>query len=242
MERKRAPVKGQRRYDSSRRQEQARQTRDAIIGAARGRFLRDGFSATTIAAIAGDVGVSVDAIYKTFGGKPGLVRAIYEQALAGEGPVHAEVRSDALQTTEPDPREIMRGLGRLATEVAPRGTPIMLLVGEAAAVDPAMAALQAELDDQRLERMTHNARNFAGAGHLCRELGVDEAAVIMWMLTSPGLYELLVMRRGWSIERFGAFVTAALTSMLLPPADERPAAPPAPTVRSRRGTGRRTPG
>lgn len=216
MERKRDPVK-RRPYDSSRRQEQARETQDAVLEAARVRFLRDGFTATTIAAIAGDATVSVDTIYKTFGGKPGLVRAIYERGLAGEGPVHAEVRSDALQTTERDPHELMRGIGRLMTEVAPRAAPIMLLVADAAAVDPDMARLEAELDDERLERMTHNAANLAGAGHLRADVTVEQAGLMMWTFTSPSLYELLVIRKRWSIERLAAFVVASLTAALLPP-------------------------
>ena len=64
--------------------------------AARRRFLHDGFTAPTIAVIAGEASVSVDTIYKTFGGKPGLVRSICEQALEGEGPVPAERRSDGI--------------------------------------------------------------------------------------------------------------------------------------------------
>lgn len=217
MEQKWTPVKRQRRYNSTRRQEQARQTRDAIVDAARERFLQDGFTATTISTIAGDAGVSVDTIYKTFGGKPGLVRAVHEQGLAGEGPVHAEVRSDALQTTERDPSQVMHGIGRLVAEVAPRGAPIMLLIGDAAAADPDMAALEAELDDQRLERMTHNARNLARAGHLRDDVSIEQAGIIMWNLTSPSLYKLLVIRRGWSIRKFADFVTTALTASLLPP-------------------------
>jgi AcrR family transcriptional regulator len=62
--------------------------------------------------------VSVDTVYKNFGGKPGLVRAICEQGLAGEQPVHAEARSDALQAAEGDPRAIIRGWGALTTEIA----------------------------------------------------------------------------------------------------------------------------
>ena len=104
-------VKRRRSYDSSRRQAQAQATGDAILEAARRRFLEDGFAGTTIASIATDAGVSVDTIYKTFGGKPGLVRAIYERGLAGEGPVHAEARSDALQLTERDPLAITRASG-----------------------------------------------------------------------------------------------------------------------------------
>ena len=213
MERKRSAVK--RRYDSTRRQEQAQQNRDAILDVARRRFLEDGFTATTVGAIAGEVGVSVDTVYKTFGGKPGLVRAICERALAGEGPVHAEVRSDALQTTEPDPHVIMRGIGKLAAEVAPRVAPIMLLIRDAGVGDPDMAALLAELDDQRLERMTYNARNLADAGHLRKDLSIDEAGEIMWTYSSYELYELLILKRGWTAERFGAFIADALDAALI---------------------------
>src|SRR5437763_14351602 len=109
MERKRAPVKSRRPYDSRRRQEQARQTRDAILEVARRRFLAEGFAPTTIAALAADVGVSVDTIYKSFGSKPGLVRGICERALTGEGPVPAATRSDAPQSAELDPRALSRG-------------------------------------------------------------------------------------------------------------------------------------
>ena len=83
--------------------------------------------------------MSVDTIYKGFGSKPGLVRGICEQALAGEGPVPAETRSDALNSTESDPRAIIRGWGALTTEVAPRIAPILLLIRDATAADPEMA-------------------------------------------------------------------------------------------------------
>ena len=203
-------------YDSTRRREQARQTREAILGAARRRFLSDGFAATTIAAIATDAGVSVDTVYKTFGSKPGLVRAIHEDGLAGSGPVHAEARSDALQTSDADPREIMRGIGVLTAEVAPRAAPIMLLIRDAAATDPDLAALKSELDGERLTRMTHNARNLAESGHLRSGLSVEAAGDIMWAYSAPELYELLVVKRGWEAERFGDFIADSLTAALLP--------------------------
>ena len=221
MERNRGPVKKPRRYHSTRRQEQARLTREAILEAARRRFLDDGYTATTIVAIAGDAGVSVDTVYKTFSGKSGLVRAICEKGLAGLGEVPAEARSDFLQTTESDPYVIMGGIGRLAAEVAPRVAPIMLLIRDAAVIDPEMGALKSELDDQRLERMTHNARNLADAGHLRPGLSVDDAGEIMWTYSSPEVYELLITRRGWSNERYAAFTTAALTAALLPPETPR---------------------
>ena len=212
-----SPVKPKRPYDSVRRREQARQTREAIIETAQRLFLADGFAPTTIAAIAREARVSVDTIYKAFGGKPGLVRAICQHALTGEPPISAQARSDALQSSEPDPHAIIRGWGKLTTEVAPRVVPILLLVRTAAAADPAMADLQSELNAQRLKRMTHNARNLAAAGHLCENLTPERAGEIMWTYSSPELYELLVLTRGWSPKRYGVFIADAMIAALLRP-------------------------
>jgi AcrR family transcriptional regulator len=217
MEQDRSRVNRKRPYDAARRREQARRTREAILVVARRRFLEDGFAATTIAALAGEVGVSVDTIYKSFGGKPGLVSAICQQALAGAGSVPAEVRSDALQATERDPRKIIRGWGELTAEVAPRVAPILLLVRAAATADPEMARLRSELGAQRLERMTDNARNLADTGGLRYGVTVERAAEIMWTYSSPELYELLVLMRGWPLERYGTFVADAMLAALLAP-------------------------
>jgi AcrR family transcriptional regulator len=217
MEQKPPKVKQRRSYDSTLRQQQARRTRETILDVARTRFLGHGFAPTTIASIAEGAGVSVDTIYKSFGGKPGLVRAICEQALAGEGPVHAETRSDALQAAELDPHAVIRGFGSLSTEVAPRVSPVLLLIRDAAAADAEMASLQAEMNTRRLERMTHNAGNLARAGHLRDDVTIERAAEIMWTYSSPELYELLVLIRGWPLDRFGTFIADALIAALLPP-------------------------
>jgi AcrR family transcriptional regulator len=222
MDPKRSSVKPKRPYDSVRRREQARQTREAILDTARRLFLRDGFAPTTIAAIAAGARVSVDTVYKSFGGKPGLVRAICEQALAGEGPVAAETRSDALQATERDPRGIIRGWGTLTTEVAPRVAPILLLVRAAATADPEMASLQSELSAQRLQRMTHNARSLAATGGLREDVTVEHAGEIMWTYSSPELYELLILTRGWPLERYRTFIAEAMIAALLSPEPPRP--------------------
>jgi AcrR family transcriptional regulator len=210
-------VKSRRRYDSPRRAAQARQTRAAVTSAARRLFLRDGFAVTTIAAIAAEAEVSAETIYKAFGGKPGLVRAICDQALAGEGPVPAETRSDNLQAGEPDPGKIIRGWGKLAAEVAPRVSPILLLLRAAAVTDPQMAGLRAEIDASRLRRMTSNARHLHQAGHLRAGLTAERAGEIMWTYSSPELYELLVSCRRWPPDQYGAFIAEAMIAALLPP-------------------------
>jgi AcrR family transcriptional regulator len=208
-------VKRKRAYDASGRQEQARRNAARIIEVAERRFLRDGYAAPTIAAIAADAGVSPDTIYKTFAGKAGLVRAIRARALEGGGPVAAEQRSDALHANEPDPRRIIEAWGRLTAEVAPRAAPVLLLIRSAAASDPEVRALQDEMDDDRHRRMSENARRLRDAGHLRAGVTLAQAADVLWTYSSPELYELLVIRRGWSAGRFGRFVAAAMTTALL---------------------------
>jgi AcrR family transcriptional regulator len=216
MYRNSGAVKSKRRYDSSGRQRRAREVRDAVVDTAQRLFLHDGYAATTIASIATAIGVSVETIYKGFGGKPGLVQAIVERGLAGEGPVPAPKRSDRIRATEPDPRKILAAWGQFTTEIAPRVAPILRLARDAAASDPEMAAVLEDINRQRLERMTVNAQGLHGAGHLRLNISTEQAADIMWTYSSPELYDLLVLQRGWSPQRFGRFVAEAMIAALLP--------------------------
>jgi AcrR family transcriptional regulator len=212
----RRKVKRTRRYDSAGRREAAQGRRDAVVEAAARLFMREGFAATTIARIAEDAGVSEEMVYKAFGNKVALVRAIRERALAGEGPIHAERRSDRMQASGSDPRQIIRGWGVLTMEVAPRVAPVLLLVRDAAASEPELAKLQEEMDAARLTRMTHNAQTLLNGGHLRKDITLEVAADVLWSYSSPELYELLVRRRGWPIERYGRFVADAIIAALLP--------------------------
>jgi AcrR family transcriptional regulator len=217
MEQKPPAVNTRRRYDSSGRRERARQTRDQIIDAAESLFLTEGYAATTVAAIADAARVSVETIYKSFGGKPGLVRAIVDKGLAGQGPVPAEQRSDHIRDTEPDPRRILTAWGTFTTEIAPRTAPILALARDAAASDPQIAVLLEEISAARHQRMTLNARRLAGAGHLRPGITIGEAADILWTYSSPELYDLLARQRGWPAEQYGRFIGQALIAALLPP-------------------------
>src|SRR6266496_5029942 len=84
MYRMSAPVNRRRTYDSSGRQAQARRNRAAIVVAARRLFLEHGYTATTMSTIANDAGVSVETIYKVFGKKPGVLAALFDDAVAGD--------------------------------------------------------------------------------------------------------------------------------------------------------------
>lgn len=214
-------VKARRRYDSAARRRQAEQNRRAILGAARDHFIQHGYAATTVPAVASAAGVSAETVYKSFGPKHALVRALWERGLEGRGTVPAPERSDALSGSEPDPVALLRGWGQLVKEVSPEVSPIVLLIRDAAAHHAEMAALLEEVDQQRRDRMRHNAERLHAHGWLQPGVGVERATDVLWTYTSQELYELLVVKSGWAVDEYGDFIADSLIAALLdtpPPA------------------------
>ncbi|MEO7421389.1 MAG: TetR family transcriptional regulator [Ornithinibacter sp.] len=203
-----------RQYDASRRRTMAEQRRSDVLDAAQQLFFNQGYAATTIASIAEAAGVSPETVYKGFGGKPGLVRALRACALMGTGPVPAEDRSDRLRGLV-DGRAVVRGWAKLAGEVAPQVAPILTLVREAALLDPTIRELADELDDDRLRRMRANARYLADAGHLRAGVSMRQATDVLFAVSSPEMYDLLVVRRSWPVGRYIGFVSTTIEHALL---------------------------
>ena len=201
-------------YDASGRHQRAREHHATTLARAQGLFLEHGYSTTTVAAIAQAAGVSAATVYKTYGGKAGLVRELCTRALAGAGPVPAEERSDALRANA-DPRIVIAGWCVLVAEVSPRISPLLLLLRAAAEADPEAAALYDELDRARLARMTDNARYLADGGHLRDGITLADARDVLWFCSSPELYELLVVSRGWPPARLGTFAAQTMVATLL---------------------------
>src|SRR3954471_10829461 len=73
-----------RRYNSPRRREQAAATRREILEAAQRLFERDGYAATTMAAIAAEAGVALKTVYLAFESKSGGLRALWNMLLRGD--------------------------------------------------------------------------------------------------------------------------------------------------------------
>jgi AcrR family transcriptional regulator len=74
-----------RRYESPRRREQAAATRAQMLASAQRLFERDGYAATSMAAVAADAGVSLKTVYVVFETKSGLLRTVWHRVLRGDG-------------------------------------------------------------------------------------------------------------------------------------------------------------
>jgi AcrR family transcriptional regulator len=208
------PVK--RKYDASRRQDTARQNRQRILDAARTRFLRDGYSSTTVADIAADAGVAPQTVTKQFANKPGLIKALFDQALVGDDlPDPLESRPGIVAMHEqPDARAKLRMYADTLATMLARTAPIQLLLRQASA-DGELAEVWAAIRAGRLAGMTNLAGNLAAGRHLRPGVTVEDARDILWTYSSPDMYELLVMDRDWSAARYADFLADAVIAALL---------------------------
>jgi AcrR family transcriptional regulator len=200
-------------YDASGRREQARARRLAVVLAARDLFERDGFRLTTISAIATRGGVSAEHIYKTFGSKAELAKAVFDLVIAGnDEPVPVAERQEARAVRdEPDARrKIALFVSGLAQRQA-RSARVQILIRDGRHVDDALEPVWAELNREALAGMTMLARLLIGSGQLRPGTTLEELRDVLWNYLAIDHYERLVLHQGWSLERYTAWLNRAIT-------------------------------
>jgi len=208
-------VNKRRLYRSAVRDERARATRRRILECAAARFLEVGYARATIREIASDAEVSEDLIFHLFRSKRGLLTEVMDA-----GPGDGE-RPSALGLSPPLPvrdevdqrRQIAIFAEGVGAELE-RMRPLDDMLRSAAVVDPDLASLREDLHlQQRREAMTTVARWIAARGPLRQ--GVDEAAALVWTLTSPEVHHLLVDGWGWQQPQYVAWLRTNLEAALL---------------------------
>jgi AcrR family transcriptional regulator len=211
------PVNSRRRYHSPLRVEQAAATRRGILEAAQRLFERDGYSATSMAAIAAEANVSLKTVYVTFETKSGLLRALWHLLLRGdEEPVPVAERPwFRAVLDEPDPARQLRLNVRNAKLVRARVGPLLEVVRRAASADPEVDELwtriQAEFyDNQRSVVEVLHEKKALRPG-----LDVARATDILWTLNHPDLYWLLVNERGWTPDQHEEWLADLVCEQLL---------------------------
>ena len=189
-----------------------------MVEAARTLFLDRGYAATTIEAISDVSDTPQATVYRLFGSKLGILKAVLDVSIAGDDQAIAmadrpQVR--ALDTAR-DPESTLAGFAALLRGLMARTAPVHRILEDAARSDQAAAALLADIARQRHQGQRRITRALAGTQSLRPELSEREAADIIHALASPELYRLLVDDRGWNGDKYEQWLTAILTDQLLP--------------------------
>ncbi len=189
-------------YRSTRRREQASETRRRIVLAAHDLFVGQGYGRTTIAEVARAAGVAVETVYATYRNKPTLLRQVWYATFRGD---EADIRlldRPEIRTVlaEPDLATRLRAHAVAMIPVFRRITPLFRVLQGAATSEPAAAAMLAEFDERRLDAAGHYARAAAATGQLA--VSEQECRDLLAATMDGALWHRLVEQRGWSEDRY----------------------------------------
>ena len=217
-------VKPKRRYDSRWRREQAAATRRQILEAAQRLFERQGYAATTMAAIAAEAGVGGKTVYLAFETKSGVLRALWNFLLRGDQediPI-ADRRWYREVLDEPDPERQVRLGAANARAVKERIGGVIEVIHAAAAIDPDIDALWKRIETEFHANQRVIVASIDEKGALRPELDVDRATDILWTLNHPDVWQLLVVQRGWTPGEYERWFADTAVAQLLASRPARP--------------------
>ena len=212
-------VCAKRSYSSAKREAQARETRRSILAASHELFVANGYTATTIKAIAERAGVAVQTVYAVFGTKRELLRQLIEMTIAGDDePIPITERDEARAVAaEPDAHRRAELDAALSLSITERVAPLVRVAGEAAASDPELAAMMDAVKTARRQEMVASARIVAGPDGL--RVGDDEAAATLYVLYSPQVADMLMGDYGWSPARYQKWLARMILETVIRGAD-----------------------
>lgn len=205
-----------RRYDASGRRAQARARRHAMVVAAQELFERDGFRSTTIAAVAERAGVSAESVYKAFGTKAALAKAVFDVVIAGDDedvPVYQRPEQQAM-LAEPDVRRKIEMFVHGLAQRQARSAKVQFLIRDGRHVDDSLTPVWDKLAEEGLVGTTMLGRHLLETGQLRAGIDLDEVRDVLWNYLAIDTYERLVLARGWSVDRYADWVARAIIAAI----------------------------
>ena len=204
-------------YNSPHRQQQAAATRQTILEAADRLFMRDGYPATTMEAIANEAGVSLKTVYLPFSTKSGVLRAVWDLRLKGDqsdAPV-ADSAWFSEVINEDDPFRKLRLNARGSRTVKSRIGGMFAVIRGAAEIDADCRELWELIQSDFHDIEGTVVKSIHRSGALKPGLTVHHGTDILWTLNHPDVWTLLVEQRGWSPASYETWLAEASSSQLL---------------------------
>ena len=194
-----------RRYDSTRRSQQAADTRRRIVEAAAECFAELGYGRTTMGRIAERAAVSVESVNLN-GPKRALLIAAFSQAFVGEETeegLTADVYGELFALTDRD--EFVQRWADVVLAGQRAGVGIWRALSAAAIEEPEVAELYASLAQRRRRDLLLATQALADRGWLADDRPLEELADTLALLVGFDPYQLYVLDFGLPEERLRAW-------------------------------------
>lgn len=202
--------RARRAYRSPRREQQAADTRAAILAAAAALFAERGWAATGMRDVARAGGVSVETAYSHFRSKTDLLLAAIDVGVVGDAePVPLADRSEFAALGAGSREQRAAAAARLITGIQQRTGRLHLALREAAAGDADLAARLREDEERRRANVEQGAALVAG-----RPITPVERDGL-WAVLAVEVFHLLTDLSGWTTDQYETW-TAEVILRLLP--------------------------
>lgn len=189
-----------------------------MIDAAVRLFLSRGYAGTTMAVVAAEAKVSPDTVFHLFGSKRALLQSAVDVVVGGDDEDVALLERagpQALRAETDQGRQIAMFAAGISVQLE-RIAPVDDMLRSAAAVDADVAALRHDVQHrQRRQAMTAVVGWIASNGPLRDDMPVEQAAAVVWTLTSPEVHRMLRVDWDWPAERYARWLDETLTSSLI---------------------------
>jgi AcrR family transcriptional regulator len=208
-----------RKYDSTRRQAQANETRHQILEAGRKLFMERGYAGATIEAIANEAGVAAETIYAIFKNKKRILISLMNVSPATGVEDHTPMpERPAIQAVsqEHDQRRQLQMFAQVVANNLDQVAAVSEIIVDAAKTEPDLARLLQKLSPQRLDHMSFAVQQIAANGPFREKMDEVYARDTVWTLTSPEVFLLLTRDRGWPKEKYAQWLAETLIRVLLP--------------------------
>lgn len=186
-----------RKYEQRLRAVAAEETRRRILDAVYERLREAPSEPVSVDRIARMAGVSRSTVYLIFGSRAGLFEALFRDLMERGG-----FERIMQAVAQEDARESMRAAIRAAVDMYAANREVLRVLSAIALFETeAVGEVMRRLEQGRAGGMALHARRMAEQGLLRPDVSVEEAADLLWLLTSFESFDVLHTGRSLTVER-----------------------------------------
>ena len=190
-------------------------TEARLVEAATELFVRDGYAATTLTAVAERAGLAARTVYVHFATKADLLRRCIGVAIGGDDTSTPLTDRDWMQAamTAPRRQDRIRRMAAVTAGLMERAGPLLGVAQQAEASEPTIAAA-AQAGRQDTQRILGEFwRTMAADGLLPADCDVDWLVDTATLLAHADTYLLLTKTSTWDLATYEAWLTTTWTRL-----------------------------
>jgi AcrR family transcriptional regulator len=167
--------------------------------------------------IAREAGVAVETVYAAFGNKRAILSRLVDVSIVGDDEPVPLFQREGPQAVfaEKDQHRQVQLFARDMTNIMSRMAALFIVMRAAAKTEPDIATMLKKILHDRVGGMKVFLRAVLSNGPLREGLTLEQAAETVWAVSSGEVFTLLVVDRGWSLDKYREWLADTLGRLIL---------------------------